>query len=441
MGGIAALNEEFAMRWEKRKDRYGKPYYSFSHWCPVSRRNLRLKRSEVPSNIITDAQADEFCRLREAEDEAAKFRIERKLAWNKKFYDFEKLLEIFELESKVRAPNSWQAPVYYLKQYALDFFLNYKQCNNLNNWPLFFEEFREWLMTVRTGNRTKGDGLAFSSRNSVIGAVNLFLDVMARKGKCEQAPKCRKFPRHLMNRRTAEDVISDEEAKVIHQRLVDLDDAGVAADFFLVLLHSGLRLGEGLGISLADFSPGVPEVALVKGAIQRHNLQCFGFIALESQVASTIHPRGRDGKVSRKPLKGQKRIDAKGGRTIPILNKQAFNALALRFNKQTDLLEQGKYGSSKGDYLLFEGLEKNRFSRLLREAYEGTAFRHKSPHCARHTFATNLAGLTHADTGFCRLVLGHKDEDTTLGYVHLFEQINRQARAKVLVKTKIALVD
>ena len=70
-----------------------------------------------------------------------------------------------------------------------------------------------------------------------------------------------------------------------------------------------------------------------------------------------------------------------------------------------------------------------------------TAFKHKSPHCARHTFATNLAGLTHADTGFCRLVLGHKDEDTTLGYVHLFEQINRQARSKVLVKTKIALVD
>ena len=244
-----------------------------------------------------------------------------------------------------------------------------------------------------------------------------------------------------MNRRTAEDVISDEDAKIIHQRLVDLDDTGVVADFFLVLLHSGLRLGEGLGISLADFSPGVPEVALVKGAIQRHSLQCFGFIALESQVANTIHPRSRDGKVPRKPLKGRKRIDAKGSRTIPILDKQAFNSLARRFNDQTELLENGKFGTSKSDYLLFDGLDKNRFSRLLREAYEGLSFKHKSPHCARHTFATNLAGITHADTGFCRLVLGHKDEDTTLGYVHLFEQINRQARSKVLVKSKIALVD
>lgn len=429
------------MRWEKRKDRYGKPYYSFSHWDPITRKNIRLKRAETPANILTDAQAAEFCRLRQAEDEASKFRIQRKLAWQKKFYDFEKLLEIFEAESKVRAPNSWQAPLYYLKQYALDFFLNHKQCNNLNNWPLFFEEFRDWLMTVGTGKRTKGGGLAYSSRNSVIGAVNLFLDVMARKGKCEQAPKCRKFPRHLMNRRSAEDVISDDEAKIIHRRLVDIDETGLAADFFAVLLHSGLRFGEALGLSLADFSPGLPEVVLIKGAVSRHGLQCFGYISLESQVANTIRPRAVDGRVPRKPLKGRKRIDAKSSRTIPILDKQAFNALARRFNEQTDLLERGKFGSSKNDYLLFDGLEKNRFSRFLREAYEGTSFKQKSPHCARHSFATNLAGITHADTGFCRLVLGHKDEETTLGYVHLFEQINRQARAKVLVKSKIALVD
>ncbi|MBK9038010.1 MAG: tyrosine-type recombinase/integrase [Bdellovibrionales bacterium] len=429
------------MRWEKRKDRYGKPYYSFLQWDPIARKNLRLKRSEVPATIMTDSAATDFCRLREAEDEASKFRIQRKLAWNKKFYDFEKLLEIFETESKVRAPNSWQAPVYYLKQYALDFFLNHKQCNNLNNWPLFFEEFRDWLMTVDTGKRTKSDGLAYSSRNSVIGAVNLFLDVMARKGKCELPPKCRKFPRHLMNRRTAEDVISDDEAKIILQCLSDLDESGLAADFFLVLMHTGLRLGEGLGLSLADFSPGMPEVALIKGAVQRHGLKCFGYIALESQLASTIHPRKSDGTVPRKPLKGRKRIDAKGSRTIPVLDSEAFNALARRFNDQSELLESKKFGISKSDYLLFDGLEKNRFSRLLREAYEGTSFKHKSPHCARHTFATNLAGITQADTGFCRLVLGHKDEDTTLGYVHLFEQINRQARAKVLVKSKIALVD
>lgn len=437
----AFTGKEHVMRWEKRKDRCGKSYYSFLQWNPVARKNVRLKRSEVPANIVTDSQADEFCRLREAEHEAAKFRIERKLAWKKKFYDFEKLLEIFEIEAKIRAPNSWTSPSYYLRQYVFDFFLNHKQCNNLNNWPLFFDDFRDWLMTANTGKRTKAGGLAYNTRNNIIGSLNLFLEVMARKGKCERAPKCRKFPQHLANHRTAEDVISDDEAKIIQQRLKDLDPTGLAADFFTVLLHSGLRLGEGLGLSLADFSPGEPEIVLVKGAIQRHGLSCFGYISLESQLSDTTRPRNGDRTVGRKPLKGRKLIDAKGGRTIPIFDKQAFNALARRFNEQVNLLEQRRFGSSKNDYLLFDGIEKNLFSRLLREAYEGTSFKHKSPHCARHTFATNLAGITQADTGFCRLVLGHRDEETTLGYVHLFEQINRQARSKVLVKSKIELVE
>lgn len=428
------------MYWQKRKDRSGKIYYSFVQWDPVNRRNIRLRASEVPADIATDAQADEFCRLRDAETEAAKFRIQRKLAWKKKFYDFEELLAIFETEVKRRAPNSWQGPMYYFQQYALDFFLNKKQCNNLNNWPLFFEEFRDWLMTVKTGKRTKGNGLAYSSRNNVIGAVNLFLDVMYRKGKCDPPQKCQKFSRHLLNWRNAEHVIADEEAAVIIQRLRDLDDTGLAADFFTVLLNTGMRLGEGLGLSLADFFPGSPDNKLIRGALERHGLNCLGYISLESQLSKTVKPRKDDGTVGRKPLKGRKRVEASASRVVPILDKATFNVLARRFNEQTDHLISRRYGDSKSDYLLFNGIDKNRFSRLLREAYQGTRFTHKSPHCARHTFATNFAGMTNADTGLCRLVLGHRDEDTTLGYVHLFEQINRQVRAKKLVQSKIQLI-
>ena len=429
------------MYWQKRKNRSGKIYYSFVQWNPVSRKNIRLRTSEVPADINTDAQADAFCRLRETEDEASKLRIQRKLAWQNKFYDFNELISIFEIEVKKRAPNSWKGPLYYLQQYAFDFFLNEKQCNNLNNWPLYFEEFRDWLMTVKTGKKTKKGGLAYSSRNNVIGAVNLFLDVMFKKGKCSQLPKCQKFPRHLLAKRDTSHIISLDEAKIIHQRLNDLEPTGVAGDFFMVLLNTGFRLGEGLSLSLADFFPGTPDKKIISGALEKHGLKCLGYISLESQLANTIRPRNIDGSVPRKPLKGRKRIEAKAGRVVPVLDKETFNILAKRFNEQTDLLAERRFGDSKSDYLLFDGLDKNKFSRLLRKAYENTRFNHKSPHCARHTFATNFAGLTHADTGLCRLVLGHKDEDTTLGYVHLFEQINRQARAKELVKVKIDLID
>jgi hypothetical protein len=137
----ATRNKEHFMYWQKRKDRSGTIYYSFVQWNPVERKNTRLRASEVPADISTDAHADAFCRLRDAESEAAKFRIQRKLAWKKKFYDFEELLSIFETEAKHRAPNSWQGTIYYLQQYGFDFFLNKKQCNNLNNWPLFFLYF------------------------------------------------------------------------------------------------------------------------------------------------------------------------------------------------------------------------------------------------------------------------------------------------------------
>ena len=161
---------------------------------------------------------------------------------------------------------------------------------------------------------------------------------------------------------------------------------------------------------------------------------------MESQLANSINPRGKDGKIARKPLKGRKRVDAKASRMIPIFDRTTFNILAQRYNDQSDLFIEKRFGSLQSDYLLFDGLNKNRFSQLLRQAYEGTPFLRKSAHCARHTFATNLAGMTNADTGLCRLILGHRDEDTTFGYVHLFEQINRQVRSITQIQSKINLL-
>lgn len=427
------------MYWQKRKNRLGETYYSFVQWDSVSRKNVRLRASEVPSDITTDAQADAFCRLREAEEEASKLRIQRKLAWQKKYYDFTELIYIFEIEAKKRAPNSWQGPLYYLQQYALDFFLNEKQCNNLNNWPLYFEEFRDWLMTVPPSKTTKTGKLSFSSKNNIIGSVNLFLSIMNKKGKSNKVEKCQKFPRHLLNRRDASDVISHEESKVILNNLEEVD-GDLSRDFFLLLLNSGLRLSEALGLSILDFFPGSPKEKIISGALDRHDLNCYGYISLESQLKNPVSPRNTRGEVLRKPLKGRKRINAKASRIIPIFDKETFNALAKRYNRKIDEFEIEKFGKKKSNYLLFEGLNKNKFSSVLKKAYRGTSYKIKSAHCARHTFATHFAGMTNADTGLCRLVLGHKDEETTLSYVHLFEQINRNARAKQLIKKKIDLV-
>jgi integrase len=311
----------------------------------------------------------------------------------------------------------------------------------MNNWSLYFEDFRDWLILTKTIKTTKNNNtLAYSSKNNIIGAINLFLEVMYKKGKCQQSPKCAKFPKHMLTFRDAGHVIDVTESNLIKEVLNQLDPSELAADFFLVLLNTGLRLSEGLSLSLNDFYPGIPDNKIMKGALDRHGLYPLGYISLESQLSDATAARNINGNVVRKPLKGRKRIDARSSRIIPILNKRAYNTLARRFNDQCELLASSIYGNNRNDYLLFNGLDKNRFSRLLRGAYEKTRYMPKSPHCCRHTFATNFAGFSNADTMLCRLVLGHKDEDTTLGYVHLFEQINRQSRVKELIKTKITLL-
>lgn len=428
------------MYWEKRTAS-GESYYCFIYWDQKERRNIRMKRSEVPQHITTDKEADEFCRLKESEHEAAKMRIERKLAWQKKFYDFDKLLELFEKEAKVRAPNSWESQLYYLKHYGLDFFLNKKQTNNLNNWPLHFDEFRDWLGEVKTSKGNGKANLAIATQNNVIGAVNIFLDIMAKKHKCETLPKCQKFARHLVARRDADHVIGEIEGVTITQKLIDECDSPLAADFFKTLMETGMRLGEGLGVSLADFFPGEPKNAFLKGALEKHGLKCYGYIVLESQVAARITFRDKKGQVIRKPLKGRKKIDGKASRVIPILDKKLFNILARRFNAQAELFRKKTFGANKADYLLFDGLTKSGFYRLLMLAYSKTSYEPRTAHCCRHTFATNFAGLTNAETALNRLILGHKDEETTLGYVHLYEQITREVKSNEQVRNKIELID
>jgi hypothetical protein len=45
------------------------------------------------------------------------------------------------------------------------------------------------------------------------------------------------------------------------------------------------------------------------------------------------------------------------------------------------------------------------------------------------------------DTTLCKNVLGHKDEETTQRYVHLFEQINQKAKMKGQRKREMSLVE
>ncbi|MBK8202848.1 MAG: hypothetical protein IPK68_11180 [Bdellovibrionales bacterium] len=345
------------MYWEKRQNTKGEHYYTFAYFDNKVGKNIRLKKSAIPSDITTDLAAEKFCRLKEAEHESIKMRILKKLEWKSKFYDFNELSEIFKVEMQKKSPNNWQNSCYYLEQYVLPFFLSQKQSNNINNWNLFYQEFIDWLLIVKP---LKGSSatISYSTRNHIITTLNNFIAIMKQKNKIERVDKCQKFPKHLVPMRDIDDVYSEQEILEISARLSGVT-AGLA-DLFHVLINTGLRISECLALSADDFYVGEPEHETLKNALVKHDIKILGYLSIESQLGDKGKVRDASGKVIRKPLKGRKRIKSGEGRIIPIFDRDIFNILAKRYNAQIEYLNAGICGadSKNGDVsFLVENLE------------------------------------------------------------------------------------
>ncbi|MBK7962489.1 MAG: hypothetical protein IPK04_15650 [Bdellovibrionales bacterium] len=95
-------------------------------------------------------------------------------------------------------------------------------------------------------------------KNACIKSLNRFLDTMVRQQQMKgPAPRCKVFPKHLINRKGIESYLPVEETNAIFERLkvIDID----CAEFFWVLCHTGLRLNEGVGLALSHIFKGEPK--------------------------------------------------------------------------------------------------------------------------------------------------------------------------------------
>ncbi len=188
------------MRWEKRVTKNGKVSYSFIGYDPRIGTAVRLKKSEVPLDINTDERAAEFSRLKSLEMSAVRRRIRERLEAQRKFRNFDNLIDVYTKEAKQSAPQSWKNNLYYLQLYVLPFFLKEKQCSNIFDWPLFFEEFKEWLKSVKPLKGQKNQ-LAFSTMNHCVSALNAFMTALKKHRLITNLEKCNKFPEYLLNKR------------------------------------------------------------------------------------------------------------------------------------------------------------------------------------------------------------------------------------------------
>lgn len=425
------------MRYEKRNLKNG-VYYSFLYWCPKTKKRVRLRKSEVPNNLTTDQQADDFCKIKEAELAVVSLKVKRDLAWKHKYYDFTQLLDLYTNKRKVEAPNSWQTDIYYLEQYVFNFFLTNKSSNNLNDWELHFEDLRDWLekdaeLVKQKGKNTR---LAYATKNACIKSLNRFLTTMVRLQKMKgPAPRCTMFAKHQLNRKGIEAYIPTAEFNNVYAQLLTIDKE--VAEFYLVLINTGLRLNECLGLAASHIFKGAPTEANLLKMLQRFGLTSHIHIILDSQPVDCGEVRNAEGRVLRKPLKHRKRIEPKNNRIIPVSDLASAKVLADRFNAQTQNIKAGIYGADRSQYLLFNGLDKNRVSSKIRKAYENLGLTPKSPHDCRHTFCTNLIAQTEGHHFLAKYILGHTDIATTENYLHLWAVIQQKIAQDQQIEEKI----
>ena len=135
------LREVF-MNVEKRKKADGSIYFSFTKWD--GNKKIRLKKSEHP---YFDEYEDalQWANAKSAEEDTVRLRAMRRLEWQTRFYNFQKISKDYIESCKKSQPNSWKNTEYYLHNYVLPYFLTKMGQNNVNHWIINFENYRTWL--------------------------------------------------------------------------------------------------------------------------------------------------------------------------------------------------------------------------------------------------------------------------------------------------------
>lgn len=423
------------MRISKRTDRSGQSYYSFDYNDPITGKRIRLKKSEAPY-IVDKAEAEEWAKSQDAHYEALKQANIRRTEWKSKYYDFKDLAARYIDWQKEQAPNSWDRAVVYLERYVLYYFLEIKKSPNANVWYLYFNEFLDWLRveakTVRS-DRT----LALSSQNHVIMTLNTFLDFLARYNLIDPTSKvkCPVHEAHKLGSRGFKDVLYEDEIDLIYPKLKELDP--LVADFWWVLLHTGMRFNELYSLPISALFRGHTKGALHEELVEK-KLTYYGYLLLDSQCEADSRPRNADKSLKRKPLKGRKTIGPANSRTIPILDKECWNILARLYKEQSGAVSKQTLGASIDNYLLFANLPYNKARLTLRDAFAKLGLPHyKCFHCLRHTYSTKIVGGTRSFF-LARTILGHKSESMFDKYCHIFEQIQIESQKQTQVIDEIA---
>jgi integrase len=276
------------MRKELRINKDGTSYYSFLYYNKVQNKRVRISKEYIRKRFgkdIMDLEDAEFAlKILDAEYDGLRLRLEKRSDWENQFYNFKALLEKYSEKQKKRAPNSYKNNIHYLKYYVLHFFLTISRCNNIDFWPELYEKFIEWLEQRAFLIKQPEKLISYGAKNHCIKALNTFMRQLHREKIIDRLILCEKFPSHMLNERSVDDVISQPEMASIWTSLKN-SGHDLEATFFRLLYFTGLRFNEGLGLSLHDIHVGEVQHDALRRLLQRNAIDHYGYIVLSSQPA------------------------------------------------------------------------------------------------------------------------------------------------------------
>lgn len=404
----------------------GSRFY-FIYYDPYLKTNIRLKKNEHP-RIETEEAAKKFCEERDSENYSLRNEIGSRTKWQKTQPMLGYRIDIYGKYRKKEAPYSWHKDVRNLEYHILPYFVTMKGKANFDHWPHHFNEFRHYLEGLKPMKTKAGqDTFSYSTMNHIIKSLNSFMRMLKERNETKELYKCKLFPKKFLNEKGEESVIEPIEQRIIREALYKRRP--LSSDFFHVSLHTGMRINELIGLSMADFFPDAPVVDKVVDTFAQCGLTPQAYIILESQPVDRTKPRDHSGEIPIKPLKSKGKISGKNTRTIPIFDKESVEILARRYEQQRDLYAQRIYGENLKNYLLFDGINANKYYSDLRSVQKKmNRTKFFSPHDTRHTYCTWLGGKV-SDVMILQMILGHSSKEMTDKYLHMNARIQRQIKA------------
>ena len=400
-------------------------FYSFVYYNSTDQKRIRLSREYIRSrfgkDIIDPDEADQIMAILSKELNTLSEQKKERSGLSKEDYNYKGLMEMYLVDRKKLAPNSYKNNIHYMKYYVLHFFLKIQGCKNLEEWYIYYEDFKEWLEDKATLITKPDTPLAYASKNHAIRALNTFMRLMYRKRYVLSLHLCQQFPEHLLKEKSINDVVSKEHMEKIYQGFIHKNQKEIGV-FYRLIYETGMRYNEARGVSLDSLHVGAIPYKSMHTKLKMHDIEYYGYIVLKSQPKrNKSYIRDQDGHVPRKPLKTRKKMDNKSGRVIPIKDKILWNDLAEIFNKRAKEHKKRIYGVDLNDYLLFDKINSGTLTRLRRLCAR-LGIPYKSWHNLRHTRATELIGDT-SDNLLAQMWLGHRKQEVLDKYVHVYEAI------------------